>query len=133
MNKKCKCGGTLTKWHSGQSKDEKTIVWKCGRCDKITTQRKRKPYTLETTKDIIESTIGIESIALIHANDSLGELNSFRDRHEHIGKGHIGLQAFRLLMNDKRLKKIPKILETPKGPDMKEDRENIKILLKLCK
>ena len=53
-------------------------------------------------------------------------------RHEHIGKGEIGLMGFRLLMNDKRLKNIPKILETPKDEKMTEDYENLALLRSLC-
>ncbi|HXG37359.1 MAG TPA: deoxyribonuclease IV, partial [Bacteroidota bacterium] len=56
------------------------------------------------------------------------ECGSRVDRHTHIGQGRIGLEGFRLLMNDPRFVKIPKILETPKGPDMKEDVENMRVL-----
>ena len=91
--------------------------------------RNKKTYT-QTLKEF-DKIIGIDKLKIIHLNDSKKELGSRKDRHEHIGKGFIGLQAFRLLMKDKKLKKIPKILETPKGPDMKEDIENMKILLNL--
>jgi deoxyribonuclease IV len=53
------------------------------------------------------------------------------DRHEHIGKGHIGVEAFRLLMNDKRFWGVPMCLETPKGLDLAEDRENLGLLRSL--
>ncbi|CAG8633123.1 10389_t:CDS:2, partial [Paraglomus occultum] len=53
----------------------------------------------------------------MHLNDSLSELGSNRDRHANIGKGHIGLEAFRLIMNDHRLDNIPLVLETPVGSD----------------
>ena len=69
--------------------------------------------------------IGIELLAAFHLNDSKKEFNSRVDRHEHIGKGFIGVDAFRLLMNDKRFWGLPMCLETPKGPDLKEDRENL--------
>ncbi|NVM04502.1 MAG: deoxyribonuclease IV, partial [Candidatus Helarchaeota archaeon] len=72
-------------------------------------------------------------LKIIHINDSKRELGSRVDRHEHIGKGRIGLRAFDLIMNDKKLKRIPKILETPKEPDMKEDIMNMKILISLIK
>ncbi|MEK7229227.1 MAG: deoxyribonuclease IV, partial [Candidatus Binatota bacterium] len=49
----------------------------------------------------------------------------------HIGKGYIGVEAFRLLMNDQRFWGIPMCLETPKGPDLKEDRENLTLLRSL--
>ena len=66
-------------------------------------------------------------------NDSNKELGSRVDRHEHIGKGFIGLEGFSNIMNDKRLKMIPKILETPKGKEQIEDLENITALKKLIK
>jgi deoxyribonuclease-4 len=53
------------------------------------------------------------------------------DRHEHIGKGFIGQDAFRLLLNDPRFEKIPKILETPKEGDM--DKKNLKTLRALAR
>jgi deoxyribonuclease-4 len=50
------------------------------------------------------------------------------DRHEHIGKGKIGLAAFRFIMRNRRFRKIPKVLETPKGKDLREVVENLKTL-----
>src|ERR1043166_5819617 len=61
--------------------------------------------------------IGLDRLAAIHLNDSKTPLGSRVDRHEHIGKGKIGLSAFRFIMRDRRFKKIPKVLETPKGKD----------------
>jgi len=55
------------------------------------------------------------------------------DRHEHIGKGEIGLDAFGFIMGDRRFRKIPKVLETPKGKDLAEDVENLKTLRGLIK
>ena len=72
--------------------------------------------------------IGIDRLAAFHLNDSKMELNSRVDRHEHIGKGHIGLEGFRLLVNDERFWGLPMCLETPKGPDLKEDRKNLAVL-----
>ena len=72
--------------------------------------------------------IGIEKIRAFHVNDSKKELGSRVDRHFHIGKGYIGLDAFRCLVNDKRFFAIPKILETPKGTGPRLDRRNIAIL-----
>jgi deoxyribonuclease-4 len=84
----------------------------------------------ETVKQFDE-TVGLERLVAIHTNDSKKPLGSRVDRHEHIGKGLIGLTGFRMLMNDDRLAHIPKILETPKGEDMKEDVENMKVLKSL--
>lgn len=60
-----------------------------------------------------ESVIGLEYLRAVHLNDSKGELGCHLDRHENIGKGKIGLEAFRLLMKDSRFNGIPMILETP--------------------
>jgi deoxyribonuclease-4 len=57
--------------------------------------------------------IGLRYLRGMHLNDSKHDLGSRKDRHECIGKGTIGLEAFRLIMNDKRLRDIPLILETP--------------------
>ncbi|MBI5750035.1 MAG: deoxyribonuclease IV, partial [Nitrospinae bacterium] len=68
-----------------------------------------------------------------HINDSKKGLGSRVDRHEHIGKGRIGLTAFRLLLNDSRFNNIPMILETPKGKTMREDKRNLSVLRMLKK
>ena len=57
----------------------------------------------------------------------------FLPRHEHIGEGFIGLAGFGNIMNDKRIKHIPKILETPKGKEQLEDIKNLNTLRKLIK
>jgi deoxyribonuclease-4 len=80
-----------------------------------------------------DEAIGIDLLAAFHLNDSKKEFHSRVDRHEHIGKGFIGVEAFRLLMNDKRFWGLPMCLETPKGPDLKEDRENLTLLRSLIK
>lgn len=72
--------------------------------------------------------VGIKWIRCFHLNDSKKGLGSRVDRHEHIGKGELGLTAFRCLMNDPRFKNHPMSLETPKGPDLKEDVMNLKQL-----
>ena len=72
--------------------------------------------------------VGLDRLVAFHINDSKRELGSRVDRHEHIGKGKIGKTAFRLLMNDERFRNIPKVLETPKGPEMKEDVRNMRVL-----
>lgn len=72
--------------------------------------------------------VGLDRLAAIHLNDSKTDRGSRVDRHEHIGKGKIGLDAFRFIMRDRRFRKIPKVLETPKGKDLAEDVENMKTL-----
>jgi len=72
--------------------------------------------------------VGTERIHAFHLNDCKRELGSRIDRHEHIGHGTIGLTAFRCLLEDPRFWGIPKILETPKGKDLKEDIMNLTTL-----
>jgi deoxyribonuclease-4 len=78
-----------------------------------------------------DRTIDLEHLAALHLNDSKTARGSRVDRHEHIGKGKIGLAAFRFIMRDRRFRKIPKVLETPKGKDLREDVENLKTLREL--
>jgi deoxyribonuclease IV len=77
--------------------------------------------------------VGLDYLAAIHLNDSKTACGSRVDRHEHIGKGKIGLAAFRFIMRDRRFRKIPKVLETPKGKDLREDVINLKTLHRLMK
>lgn len=72
--------------------------------------------------------VGKERLAAFHLNDSKTGLGSRVDRHEAIGKGKIGLEPFRVLMNQARYRGIPKVLETPKGKDLQEDRANLATL-----
>jgi deoxyribonuclease-4 len=87
----------------------------------------------ERTFTEFDEAIGIDRLAAFHLNDSKKEFNSRVDRHEHIGKGHIGVEAFRFLVNDSRFWGLPMCLETPKGPDLKEDRENLTLLRSLIR
>lgn len=91
------------------------------------------PKEYKQTMKKFDDIIGLDKLRIIHMNDSKKEFGSRRDRHEHIGKGHIGIEAFRNIVNDKRLEKIPMILETPKEEDLKEDIENLKLLRSLVK
>ncbi|HRI47765.1 MAG TPA: deoxyribonuclease IV, partial [Ignavibacteriaceae bacterium] len=75
--------------------------------------------------------IGLDKLNCFHMNDSKKDLGSRVDRHDHIGKGFIGLEGFKNIMNDSRLTHIPKILETPKGKEQLEDLENIAVLKSL--
>jgi deoxyribonuclease-4 len=76
--------------------------------------------------------IGRSRLVAIHVNDSKTGRGSRVDRHEHIGKGRIGLDAFRFIMRGPRFRKIPKVLETPKGKDLAEDVINLKTLRRLA-
>jgi len=77
--------------------------------------------------------IGLDLLNCLHMNDSKKELGSRVDRHDHIGKGFIGLEGFSNIMNDKEIESVAKILETPKGKEQLEDLENVKTLLGLIK
>ena len=74
--------------------------------------------------------IGLIDIKALHINDSKQPLSSHVDRHAEIGKGTIGLEAFRLIMNDDRFTSVPKVLETP-GKELNEFSENINVLKRL--
>ena len=80
------------------------------------------------TMAAFDRVIGLERLKALHLNDSKGKLGSRKDRHEHIGAGHIGLPGFRHLLNDERLAKLPGLLETPKSNDLHEDWENLTAL-----
>ena len=78
------------------------------------------------TFDTFDAVIGLEQLYWIHMNDSKRDIGTRIDRHEHIGQGFIGETAFKLLMNDSRLKNVPKVLETPKGKSDKDwDQVNL--------
>ncbi|MGY8766962.1 MAG: deoxyribonuclease IV [Pirellulales bacterium] len=83
-------------------------------------------YSLAPKKDFnatirdFNKLVGIDKLKAIHLNDSKKPQGSRVDRHDHIGQGHIGEEAFKLLLQDRRFKKIPMYLETPKG-DPKEE------------
>jgi deoxyribonuclease IV len=85
----------------------------------------------EATIGEFDAIVDLSRLAAVHVNDSRKELGSRVDRHEHIGKGKIGLEGFRMLMNDPRFFRIPKILETDKSEDMHEDVENLTLLRSL--
>lgn len=74
--------------------------------------------------------VGLDKLKLVHLNDSKDKLSSRRDRHEHIGKGNIGLEGFQRILNDARLKSAAFILETPKDTN-KSDISNLKVVRNL--
>jgi deoxyribonuclease IV len=91
--------------------------------------RTRRGYAL--TLDAVERTVGPGAVLAFHLNDAKGPLGSGLDRHEHIGKGRIGLGAFRWLLNDHRFAGVPMVLETPKDGDA--DAKNLRTLRRLQK
>jgi deoxyribonuclease-4 len=78
----------------------------------------------------LDRVVGLERVRAFHLNDSKRELGSRVDRHENIGKGHVGSRAFRLLLQDPRFHDVPKVLETPKAND--GDRRNLALLRRLA-
>jgi deoxyribonuclease-4 len=85
--------------------------------------RSRDGY--EKTIDELLGAVGLENVGAFHLNDSKRDLGSRVDRHEHIGEGAIGLEAFGYLLNDSRFRGIPKVLETPKPVEHESDRRNL--------
>ncbi|MBI4586887.1 MAG: deoxyribonuclease IV [Planctomycetes bacterium] len=79
----------------------------------------------------LDGAVGLERVRCIHANDSKKDLGSRVDRHEHIGKGYIGLEGFKHFIDDRRFKRLPYLLETPKEDRM--DEVNLAVLKKLGK
>jgi deoxyribonuclease-4 len=87
----------------------------------------------EETFSEFDAILGLENLRLFHVNDSKNERGSRVDRHEHIGKGRLGVEAFARLMRDPRFRAVPKILETPKGRDgVVMDRRNLSLLRRLA-
>ena len=93
----------------------------------------RTRATYKDTFSTFDQIIGLERLKFFHINDSKRPLGSRVDRHQHIGKGEIGLAGFRLLLNDPRFQQHSMVLETPKGKDLKEDKQNLKLLRSLCR
>lgn len=79
----------------------------------------------------LDDAVGLVRLRAFHLNDSKGALGSRLDRHEHIGRGRVGIEAFRRIVNDGRFRDLPMVLETPKGDDLAEDRENLAVLRRL--
>ena len=92
-----------------------------------------EPKDYKKTIKQFNDLIGLDKLKIIHMNDSKKEFGSKKDRHEHIGQGEIGLEAFRNFVNDSRLKKVPMILETPKDETLEDDIRNLKLLRSLVK
>jgi deoxyribonuclease-4 len=91
------------------------------------------PKDYETTMAAFDRLVGLERIKAFHLNDSRSDCGSRIDRHEHIGRGKLGLEAFRLLLADPRFRDVPMYLETPKGEKNGEDWDaiNLRTLRKL--
>lgn len=80
------------------------------------------------TMDAFARLVGFERLRAVHLNDSVHPLGSRKDRHAHIGAGHLGTAAFAHLLNDPRFRALPMALETAKNEQMDEDRMNLEVL-----
>jgi deoxyribonuclease-4 len=87
---------------------------------------------LERTLSEADRLLGLAHVRVVHANDSKAPLGSRRDRHQHIGKGYIGREAFRRILTHPRLRDKAFILETPVDSEG-DDRRNIQALKRLCR
>jgi deoxyribonuclease-4 len=94
-------------------------------------------YPLHTRRGLAEtvgrldSTLGLEQVRLIHANDSKTAFGSHADRHEHIGRGFIGTEAFRRIVRHPKLRAIPFICETPIDRPG-DDQRNLRTMRRLA-
>ena len=94
-------------------------------------------YELRTEKGFkktmkeLDSSIGTDKVKVIHFNDSKAEFGSKVDRHEHLGKGKIGLPGLARVINHKGFRDCAFIMETPKEDDS-DDKKNMKIARKMC-
>jgi deoxyribonuclease-4 len=88
----------------------------------------RFPAAYAEMIEALDRAVGLNRVRGFHLNDSKGELGSRRDRHEHIGKGKLGLDGFRLILTDRRFQNVPMVIETEKADDLAEDRVNLEVL-----
>ena len=87
----------------------------------------RNSEEIDNTLKNFDEIIGINKLKVIHLNDSMGEFNCNRDRHQHIGLGYIGENGFKTFVNDSRIKHLPMILETPSN----NERDDVGNLLEI--
>ena len=71
--------------------------------------------------------VGLKQIRAFHLNDSKTKFGSRVDRHAGIGRGEMGVKPFRFLLNDRRFRKIPMYLETPKGEEKGKDLDVVNL------
>jgi deoxyribonuclease IV len=92
-----------------------------------------EPEQYNTTIAALDRAVGLERVRVWHLNDSQRAGGSRVDRHAGIGRGRMGLEPFRLLVNDPRFAAVPMILETPKGTEGGEDLDaiNLRVLRQL--
>ncbi|MGB2754301.1 MAG: TIM barrel protein, partial [Phycisphaerae bacterium] len=95
----------------------------------------RTKTAVEETLGKIDEAVGLRRVGVVHVNDAKGSLGSRLDRHQHIGRGRIGREGFRALVNHPALAALPFILETPKrdARGRKMDPVNLGVLRRLAK
>ena len=95
----------------------------------------RTPAAVEDTLEKLDAAVGLSRVLVVHANDAKGALGSGLDRHEHIGRGKLGREAFRLLIHHPALASLPFIIETPKhdARDREMDPVNLRTLRQMAK
>jgi deoxyribonuclease-4 len=88
----------------------------------------------EATIAALDRAVGLARVKALHLNDSKQPLGSRVDRHAHIGRGQLGLEPFRRLVNDPRFSHTPMYLETPKEQENGEEMDtvNLRVLRSLC-
>jgi len=93
-------------------------------------------YDLRTAEEVsnvfkkFDDIIGIRNLKVLHLNDSKGQLNENKDRHEHIGLGSIGKQGMKEILKTKYFRQIPIIMETPID-DIRGNKDNMKAVVEL--
>lgn len=93
----------------------------------------KNPELFEAFLDEFDSLIGLERLEVMHLNDSRDEFGSLRDRHQNIGEGNVGIEVFKNLLNNKKTKHLPFIIETPGFDEKGPDKQNLNILKGLIK
>ncbi len=88
----------------------------------------RNQAAVKKTFDQFDKVIGLKKLGLIHVNDSMVEFDSHKDRHAHLGDGEIGLDGFKALVREPRLKSVNLVLETPKDNKRIDDIKTLKRL-----
>ena len=89
-------------------------------------------YDLRTKADVeatfkqFDKIVGLKKMIASHCNDSMVEFNAHKDRHEHLGKGHIGIDGFKAIVANKKLAHLDLILETPWDDALKDDMKYLK-------
>ncbi|MEX0962094.1 MAG: deoxyribonuclease IV [Simkaniaceae bacterium] len=85
----------------------------------------RDRESLRKTVQEFDDIVGLKHLYALHINDSLHDLGSRKDRHAHLGKGKIGMEGFKAIMEHQKLRELPKYLETPEGDKYWKDEIRI--------